>query len=79
MNQGDQTAAALETNSYKLLLAHVPKRCSTSVELLARLNLWHDGQFGALLAHIEEVAQDLLAVDRHPVGSSPLSRSPSSW
>ena len=44
MNKGDTTAAALENANYKLVLAHVPMRCSTNTELHIRFKLRKDGR-----------------------------------
>ena len=43
MNKGDATAAILQKTIHKLLLAHVPRRCSTSNELSLRLKYLRKG------------------------------------
>ena len=52
MNKGDATAGLLHRSMWKLLLAHVPRRCSTSHELTLRFRLWRNGQFTILLERI---------------------------
>ena len=54
MNQGDSIAATLQKAMSNLLLAHVPKRCSTSHELSTRFKLWRNGQYSILLCRIKE-------------------------
>ena len=57
MNKGDATAGLLHKAMWKLLLAHVPRRCSTSHELNLRFRLWRNGQHTTLLERIEEQTQ----------------------
>ena len=57
MNKGDATAGLLQRSMWKLLLAHIPRRCSTNHELTARFRLWSNGQFTTLLERIDEQTQ----------------------
>ena len=57
MNKGDATAGLLHRSMWKLLLAHIPRRCSTNHELTLRFRLWRSGQFTTLLERIEEQTQ----------------------
>ena len=52
-NAGDESAAVLEQARTKLLLAHLPKGCSTPLEMRTRLDLWRTGAFLELLRRIE--------------------------
>ena len=54
MNQGDETAAALERARCKLLFADIPKRFSTNTELRVRFTIWRDGRFNLLFMRITE-------------------------
>ena len=42
MNKGDATAGLLHRSMWKLLLAHIPRRCSTNHELTLRFRLWRN-------------------------------------
>ena len=52
-NAGDESAAVSEQARTKLLLAHLPKGCSTPLEMRTRLDLWRTGAFLELLRRIE--------------------------
>ena len=54
MNEGDATAGLLQKAMWKLLLAHIPRRCSTNHELNLRFRVWPSGQHAALLERIED-------------------------
>ena len=54
MNKGDATAAILQKTVYKLLRAHVPKRCSTSNEFSLRFKFLLGGKYSDFLCRIEE-------------------------
>jgi len=67
-NAGDATAADLEQARSKLLLAHLPKGCSTPVEMRQRLALWRAGSFLLLLERVEAQARDAAARPRAQKG-----------
>ena len=71
MNKGDATAGLLHRSMWKLLLAHVPRRCSTNHELTLRFRLWRNRQFTILLERIEEQTHTAPLV----VGSNPSQRA----
>ena len=57
MTSGDAVAGILENSMHKLLLAHVPRRCSISHELSLRFKLSRNGQYAAFPDRIEERAR----------------------
>ena len=57
MNRGDSTAGRLQRAMWRLLLAHIPRRCSTNHELAARFKLWRQGEYETLLERIESQVQ----------------------
>ena len=59
MNRGDPTAGRLQRVMWRLLLAHIPRRCSTNHELAERFKLWQQGDYGALLERIEFQVQTI--------------------
>ena len=69
-NVGDNSAALLEQARSKLLLAPVPKGCSTSAELGVRFALWEAGSFADLLVRLEVQAKNT-ADSRRQVSSFP--------
>ena len=71
MNKGDATAGLVQNTIWKLLLAHIPRRCSTNHELTLWFRLWRSGQHAALLERIEEQTH----VAQFAVGSSPAQRA----
>ena len=63
MNRGDATAGRLQKAMWRLLVAHIPKRCSTNHELAERFKVWQRGDYGTLLERIESQVQTILPSD----------------
>ena len=60
MNKGDSTAGQVQRAMWRLLLAHIPRRCMTNHELATRFRLWQHGEYETLLERIESQVQTTL-------------------
>ena len=60
MNRGDATAGRLQRAMWRVLLAHIPRRCSTNHELATRFKLWQHGEYETLLERVESQVQTVL-------------------
>ena len=69
--KGDATARLLHRSMWKLLLAHIPRRCNTNHEPIVCFRIWLNRQFKNLLERIEEQTH----VAPIAVGSNPAQRA----
>ena len=60
MNKGDPTPGRLQRAMWRLLLAHIPRRCSTNHELATRFKMWQHGEYVTLLECVESQAKTIL-------------------